>query len=142
MFKKIYEAFDKFEDVIRAWLSRRTIIYALIGGTGVVLFWRGVWHLGDFLMALIAKNYTLTFPWWDGPLSIAIGVMLLLSTGLMVSTFIGNEVIISGLKKEKKIAEKTEEEVEEEIEKMESIKSRLREILVRLTEIEEKISKR
>ena len=96
----------------------------------------------DFWMAKISQNFTLTFPWWDGPLSIIIGMVLLLSTGLMVSTFIGNEIIISGLKKEKKIAEKTEDEVEEEMEKMDSIKNKLREISVRLLEIEEKISKK
>jgi len=135
MFKKIYNFFDKVEDKNRAWLSRRTILYSFIGGTGVVLFWRGVWHFWDYITALLSGDYSQASVWWDGPLSIAVGSILLLSTGLMVSTFIGNEVIISGLKKEKKIAEKTEEEVQEEISEIEKIKKELK-------LIEEELSKK
>jgi hypothetical protein len=38
----------------------------------------------------------------------------MLSTGLFVSFFIGDNIILSGLKHEKKLAEKTEEEVQTE----------------------------
>jgi len=134
MFKKIINFFDKMEDRNRAWLSRRTILYSFIGGVGVVLFWRGVWHLWDFITASMANDYSQTSVWWDGPLSIVIGVLLLLPIGLWVPAFIGNEVIISGLKKEKKIAEKTEEEVKTEVSEIEEIKEKLE-------DIEEKISK-
>lgn len=113
--------FDKLEDNVRGYLSHYPIPYAIIGGVGVVLFWRGVWHTTDYLMLLIrttAPNSTIDLSqelWWDGPLSIILGTFLLLMIGLFVSNFIGNEIIISGLKGEKKVSEKTEEEVETEI---------------------------
>ena len=49
--------------------------------------------------------------WWDGPLSVLIGAVVLLMSGVFVSNFIGNEIIISGLRGEKKLAERTEKEV-------------------------------
>lgn len=51
MFKKIFLFFDKLEDSIRKWLSHHPLLYAFIGGTGVVLFWRGIWHTMDFIMS-------------------------------------------------------------------------------------------
>ncbi|MDD5627407.1 MAG: hypothetical protein PHW01_05375, partial [Patescibacteria group bacterium] len=39
---------------------------------------------------------------------------ILLSTGLFVSFFIGDRIFLSGMKKEKKIFEKTETEIEME----------------------------
>ena len=76
-------------------------------------------------------------PWWDGPLSILVGVVLLLAVGLFVSSFIGNEIIISGLKKEKKIIEKTEEDIEVEIAEDKKIKHEIHEMDGRLKRIEE-----
>jgi TRAP-type mannitol/chloroaromatic compound transport system permease small subunit len=122
LFKKIYHFFDRLEDKVRGKLSHLPISYALLGGIGVVLFWRGVWHTVDYIMGnyfalSIATGSSIDvggLPWWDGPLSFAIGSVLLLMTGIFVSSFIGNEVIISGLKGEKRIAEKTEGEVREE----------------------------
>ena len=51
MTKNIVKFFDKLEDKTRAMLSRMPILYAFVGGIGVVLFWRGVWHTTDFLTA-------------------------------------------------------------------------------------------
>lgn len=109
IFKKIYNFGDKLEDKVRGKLSHYPIFYAFVGGTGVVVFWRGVWHTIDYLMKyFFSTSDTLTsaswgnLPWWDGPLSIAIGTILLLTVGLFVTSFIGNEIIISGLKKGKK----------------------------------------
>ena len=45
--KKVLNFFDKLEDKTRAGLSRVPFLYALLGGIGVVLFWRGVWHIAD-----------------------------------------------------------------------------------------------
>ena len=45
--RKIVRFFDKLEDKIRGRLSHHPIFYALVGGIGVVLFWRGVWHTAD-----------------------------------------------------------------------------------------------
>ena len=47
MFRKILRFFDKFEDHTRHQLSRIPLVYAFLAGTGVVIFWRGIWHLAD-----------------------------------------------------------------------------------------------
>jgi hypothetical protein len=120
-------------------LSHYPIFYAFIGGAGVVVFWRGIWYTMDALVSFLNGNPITDSPWWDGPLSILIGTLILLLTGLMVSTFIGNEIIISGLKREKKITEKTEIEVQEESEDVENIKKEIKKMAVDLAEIKEKI---
>ena len=102
MVKKIVHFFDKLEDKIRISLSHRPILYALIGGVGIVLFWKGVWETAEF------------FPLLEGPGSIILGVLVLLITGLLVSVFIGDSIILSGFNREKKLAEKTEKEVRNE----------------------------
>jgi|SRR3989338_96417 len=104
MLKKIVKFFDKSEDRIRAILSRHVIVYAIIGGAAIVLFWRGVWHTADL------------FPFLTGPMSIIISAIVLLMTGLFASFFVGDRIILSGLKKEKKLVEKTEEEMKMDIE--------------------------
>lgn len=116
--KNIYRFGDKTEDKIRGKLSHTPIIYAIIGGTGTIIFWRGIWVTMDYLMECLTHVSTysssISTPqafWWDGPLSIAIGLTILLLTGLLVPDFIGSEIILSGLKGEKKTVEKTEEEV-------------------------------
>lgn len=133
---RLIRFFDKLEDHIREWLSRNPILYALVGAIGVVLFWRGVWHTADFLSAryfhpvvssLLTEPVnveawgigsipgTVDYPFlWDGAVSLIAGTIILLVTGLLVSNFIGDHIIISGLRREKKLAEKTEGEVEEE----------------------------
>ncbi|MDO8611069.1 MAG: hypothetical protein Q7R95_11135 [bacterium] len=143
---KIYTTGDKVEDKVRIKLSHYPIIYAFIGGTGAVIFRRGIWHTADYLMEfffatgdIVSSTSAIELPWWDGPLSILVGAILLLSTGLFVSNFIGNEIIISGLKKEKKIIEKTEEEVESEIKEDNEIRREIHEIDSRLKRIENKL---
>lgn len=120
MIKSIVRFFDKLEDHVRMALSRQPIIYALIGGIGIVLFWKGVWEVATL------------FPVLHGMGSVILGVIILLMTGLMVSVFIGDSIIISGSKGEKKLVEKTEMEVrsEEDVNQI---------ILDRLETIEEKI---
>lgn len=122
MFQAIYKFFDKIEDYVRAKLSHYPLIYGFLAGVGVVVFWRGVWHTADYLSHLIqvfSVNSENSIDWsgmvwWDGPLSLLIGSLILLTTGTFVTTFIGNELIISGLKGDKKVSEKTEKEVKEE----------------------------
>ena len=106
----MYKFFDKLEDHIRGALSHFPIWYALVGGTGLVIFWRGIWHSMDYLVYVAHSVHTMQpdslsseLIWWDGPLSLLIGIVILLSTGLFVSSFIGGEIIISGIKGEKKI---------------------------------------
>lgn len=102
--------FDKLEDRVRGTLSRSPIIYGIIGGVAVVMFWRGIWHSAD----LIEKGESVFAPLFTASTSTIISAVVLLATGLFVSFFIGDRIILSGLKHEKKIEEKTEEEVREE----------------------------
>ena len=99
MFKHITNYFDKMEDHIRIFLSHRPITYSLIGAVGIILLWKGVWETAEL------------FPLLHGPGSIIVGIILLLATGLLVSFFIGDNIILSGHKREKKLAERTESEV-------------------------------
>ncbi|MEK7094363.1 MAG: hypothetical protein AAB903_03440 [Patescibacteria group bacterium] len=132
---KISRFFDKLEDRVRSWLSHQPILYALIGGIGIVLFWRGVWHTADYLMgigpALLAGQSWDAIepgPWWDGPLSLLISIVILLTVGLFVSAFIGDSLILSGLKKDKKLVEKTEMEVHTEEEVLATIQADIAEL--------------
>jgi len=146
--KAIYNFFDKFEDKIRGKLSHYPLIYAFIGGVGIVVFWRGVWHTVDFISEIIfayQQNASLSLgdlPWWDGPLSLVIGSILLLSTGLFVFGFIGSEVIISGLKGEKKLVEKTQEEVELETGTIKEIRKEVEKIAHHLDDIEKDLEEK
>lgn len=144
MFRKVILFFDKLEDSVRRWLSHHPLLYAFIGGAGVVIFWRGIWHTMDFVMEfyfsvpLANQSIDNTIPiWWDGPLSIVIGLAMLLPTGIFISSFIGNEIIISGIKGEKKIVEKTEFEIQSETESIDFIKNELVAISGRLKKIED-----
>lgn len=135
MFHVIYKFFDTLEDRIRGKLSRTPILYALFGGIGVVLFWRGVWHSADYLTYRYATGVlhsesfeSVIMPWWDGPLSLIWGGLVLLSTGLLVSDFIGNEILLSGLRGEKKLTEKTIEEIEEEANEVKQIRKDVKKI--------------
>jgi Zn-dependent protease with chaperone function len=119
MIKKIFNFFDKLENQIRGRLSKYPIIYAFIGGVGIVLFWRGVWGLSEEIGMTNIQ-------------ALIISVLILLSVGLFVSFFIGDSFIISSLKGEKKIIEKTKEEIlEEEIE--------IQKVLGKLDSIEQKL---
>jgi hypothetical protein len=143
MFKKLIRFFDKLEDKTRGKLSHIPFLYAFLGGVGVVLFWRGVWHTTDLItaMALKTKNFS-TIEFLDSFSSIIIGSILLLITGIFVSVFVGNRLIISGLKGEKTLVEKTEEEIvteEAQIEKIQKILNRVEE---KIENIESEISKK
>lgn len=130
MINQIICFFDKLEDRIRISLSHRPIPYAFIGGIGVILFWRGVWETADL------------FPWFTAPLSIVVGLIILLLTGLLVSFFIGDSIILSGFKREKKLAEKTESEVRSEKDTMQYVVSELRTIDEDLKKLQEKVDKK
>lgn len=120
MVKKLYSFFDKLEDKIRIQLSHRPVLYALVGAVGVVLVWKGVWETAEL------------FPILHGPVSIILGVVLLLLTGLFVSFFIGDSIIISGFKREKKLVEKTEGEIQKE-------SAAVQTVLTKLDAIEDKL---
>lgn len=104
--------FDRLEDRVRGWLSRFPILYAILCGVAIVLFWRGVWHTADLIEGGAAGEAgTFLF---SAPVSLVLSALFMLLTGVFVSFFIGDRIILSGLKHEKKIEEKTEEEVREE----------------------------
>lgn len=116
MRRNLIHFFDKLEDKIRARLSHHPILYAFIGGTGVVLFWKGVWETAEF------------FPFLAGLPSVLLGLLLILPTGLFVSFFIGDNIILSGYKKEKKMIDRTESELLHEIDAMEDMAKRVERI--------------
>ena len=126
MTKRIFHFFDKLEDQTRSRLSRTPLLYALIGGIGVVLFWRGVWHLAD----------DANLSSW---LSIVIGGIILLITGVFVSAFVGNRLIISGLSGEKKLAEKTSEEIETEEVQLRKLQSTIDRVEKEVSKIESEL---
>jgi len=115
IFKKIFVFFDKLEDKIRGRLSHRPLVYAFIGSIGVVLIWRGIWEIADNML----------MPGW---LSLIIGLIISGMTGLFVSLFIGDKIILSGINHEKRVDEKTEEEIKNEEVVLSEIKEDLDEI--------------
>ena len=123
---KIIRFFDKLEDKIRQALSKHPLVYALIGGTAIVLFWRGVWHLADD-MGLSTEA------------SLIISILIMLLTGTFVSFFIGERLLLSGLKKEKRLDEQTLEEVTKEEGRIKEMHRHLVEIRKELTEIKKKL---
>src|SRR3989344_1515607 len=123
---KIVFFFDKLEDWIRAHLSRHPFLYTFIGGVGIVLFWRGVWHTADL------------FPFLSGPVTLIIATIVLLLTGLFVSSFIGEKILISGKRKEEGAVERlTEEEHALEQDIVTHIDKELHEIKKEVDELKE-----
>lgn len=118
----IVRFFDRLEDIIRSWLSRRPILYGLIAGIGAVLFFRGIWILFDEM-----KVGSIT--------SIVLSLVILLISGVFVSHFVGDQLVLSGLKKEKKIIDKTEDEVRAELATLRDIKEDLKEIKEEIRDI-------
>jgi len=135
---------ERFERKITSYLSHRPKLYALVVGIGIVLFWRGVWHTADRLHDWYSYLGTSTIdaamsPWWDGPLSLLVGIIILYFTGSFISSFIGNELILSGLRGEKRLTEKTETEVGTEIRAVSDIKDSLRDIEEKIDDLEKKV---
>lgn len=127
MLKIIVNFFDKSEDKIRGHLSRYPIIYGFVGGIGVVLFWRGVWHTAD------------QYSFMNGPITFIIGTIILLMSGVFVSVFVGNRLILSGLKGEKKLVDKTEDEIVTEESELKKLNRSVDHIESEITEIEKKL---
>jgi len=129
LIKMIVRIFDKLEDKIRGKLSHHPFLYALIGGIGVVLFWRGIWHTADDINI-------------GSIISIIIGAIILLITGVFVSSFIGSRLIISGLIGEKKLSEKEEAEIETEEAQLKNLQSTLNRLEKKLEHIDKEIEEK
>ena len=106
---------------MRIELSHNPILYALVGAVGIILLWKGVWEVAELIPGL------------HGLGSIVMGVIILLVSGLLVSFFIGDSIIISGFKKEKKLVERTEKEI------LEAEKTQAQEIINKLDHLEKDI---
>lgn len=137
---RIIQFFDRLEDKVRARLSRYPILYGFLGGIGVVLFWRGVWHTAD-LISLLLQNEADIGLWHflDGPISFIIGTVMLLLTGVFVSAFVGNRLIITGLAGEKKLTEKAADEIETEEAQIKSLRNDLKKVQEKLEHIDQDI---
>ena len=135
MFKQILNFFDKLEDYVRGHLSRYPIVYTLIGGVAIVLFWRGVWHTADLLQA---QGGWLGWLFYE-PTNMIIVTIILLASGLFVSYFIGDTILMSGMKGEKKLADKTEREIREEEAELKKIQATIKEIEKDVEQIKEAV---
>lgn len=122
--KILLKFFDILEDIVRSWLSKRPILYGLIAGIGAVLFFRGVWYLADEMKIGSIE-------------SIIVSAAILLVSGVFVSHFVGDQLILSGLKREKKVIDKTEDEVHTEMATLRDIQHDLKEIKNDLEHIKE-----
>lgn len=135
MIRNILNFFDKLEDNVRGHLSKFPILYTLIGGIAIVLFWRGVWHTADLLQA---RGGWLGWLFYE-PVNLLVVLAILLLTGLFVSYFIGDTILISGLKGQKKVTDKTEKEVQEEEAQLEKIENTMKEIKKEVLEMKETV---
>lgn len=112
--KKILRFFDLLEDRVRARLSRHPLLYGIISGVGIVMFYRGLWMVMDGI------------PWMDGWTTLAIATALLMLSGVFVSQFVSNHIILSGIRREKKMVEKVGEVVKSDVETTREIAERLK----------------
>lgn len=122
IFKKVNNFFNRIGAKFRHQLSHLPLVYAFLGSIGVVLIWRGVWHIADDMKM-------------SGLLSLFLGVFISIATGLFVSFFVGDKIIITGIKEEKRIDEKTEDEIKKEEISLAEIKKDLKEIKEDIEEI-------
>jgi len=128
---KIIKFFDRLEDHVREKLSEYPLIYGLIGGIAIVVFWRAIWEIFDNIEIFNGIS--------GGLLTLGISMVVLLGTGLFVSFFVGDRIIISGLKHEKRLEEKALEEIEKEFDIITHLKTKLDNIEKNLIEINDKI---
>ena len=132
IFHSVNSFFDKLEDRMRAVLARVPIIYAFLGGVGIVLFWRGVWHFADKLEALGG--------WWgivfSAEGSTVLSIVVLLLIGLFVSFFVGDVIILSSVKNKKKLVERTRAEIATELTEIEQIEKKLEIIEIEIKHLE------
>ena len=141
---KLFSSIGKFFREVREKLSNHPIIYAIIGAVGIVLSWRGIWHTADFIAVFFLNNqgesginYANLL---DSIVSMTIGFVLLLFTGLFVSDFIGSQIKTE--KKIEKMAEETESEEKTESERLDELEDRLEKVTDHLDEHLENIERK
>jgi hypothetical protein len=127
MFSKSIDKFlNKIGDKTRRVLSNYPILYAFIGGSGIVLFWRGIWHIADDVSL-------------GSGASLIIGALILIVTGLFVSEFIGNRLIISGLIGEQEMEKKEEGQIETEETQIKNLQNTLTRLEKKLEHIDREV---
>jgi hypothetical protein len=129
MIENIINFFERLEINIRGKLSHYPVLYAFIGGVGIILFWRGVWHTADDMNL-------------GSIMSLIIGFIVLLLVGVFVAEFIGNKLIISGLIGEKKLATKEEGEIETEESQLKNLQNTLNRVEKKISELEGEMVKK
>jgi len=113
LIKKFIKLSNHWGTKFRHELSHWPITYAFIGSIGVVLIWRGVWMIADSMEM-------------SGFISLALGVFISIISGLFVSFFVGDKIIISGIRHEKRVDEKTEAEIKAEEDTLVKIEKELK----------------
>lgn len=128
---RIYKFFDKLEDRVRGSLSHSPVLYSLIGGTALVIFWHGV--------SVVIESFPFLNTFTGGLILVLISVSILLLTGLFVSFFIGDTIIMSGLKKEKKLVDKEDVELMAEAKMVSEMERKVEEIDTIVKDLQSKI---
>lgn len=103
----------------------------------MILFWRGVWHTGDILMA---RGGWMGVVFYE-PVTLVWTTILMLLIGLFVSFFIGDHILISGLKHERKVTDKTEKEVQEEESQITRVERKISKLENDIVELKELLKK-
>lgn len=131
MFKKTISFFNKLDDKIRSRLSDRPVLYAVIAAIGIVLLWRGIWMIADDMGV-------------SGWASVIVGAVLLLITGVFVSAFIGNRVLLAGLRDQKKMSQQEKKcmelDLQHEHEAIDNISESLEGIKEDIDEMKQKLN--
>lgn len=127
----ILHFFDKLEDRVRGTLSHHPVPYSIIAAVAIVVFWDGI------------SRVVGSIPWlqgfWGGVWLVIASVGVLLVTGVFVSFFIGDTIIISGIRGEKKMVDKTEEELEKELGAVEVLSQKIDKLEAKVEEIEREV---
>jgi len=119
LYRRVYVFFDVLEDGVRKKLSRHPNLYAFISGVGSVFFFHGTWNTVDYIAGYSSYSPLL------GITTLTLSVIILMVTGTFSFHFVSDQAIISGIKGEKKIIEKTEKEIRREQVSLRQIKREL-----------------
>ncbi len=117
----LFKSIRRIEARIRGRFSHVPVLYAFLGGSLMIIFWRGIWHTTDMLEA---KEGILSFIFYP-PITLVWSGLLMLFIGVFIPLFIGEQIILSGLKQEKTFNEKTKKEIDEEEVSLDRVNERI-----------------
>jgi hypothetical protein len=141
MFIAIARFFDRLEDKVRIKLSYHPIFFSFIGGFAIVEFWRGVWHLTDWIFIKLGFD---AYGLFSSLTSVVVSSFLLLITGLYVSLFLSDDsIILSGRRREtKKVFQRTEEEILEAEKQLPKLMAKIDLLTKEITDIKNELVKK